>query len=148
MDGRVPGRPLQKGPGKALAECFSEKICGTFRRILCPVKSSLRHDMAVLRQTIFWIYKRRAGIMIARQRNPARLLGPPRCAGIIPDPQLAEKMPPAASLSPLRMRYNDCAAAQSGPITRAAPLRGDYTRSAACGENAACGVAFSSAHAV
>ena len=67
------------------------------------------------------------GIMIARQRNPARLLGPPRCAGIIPDPQLAEKMPPAASLSPLRMRYNDCAAAQSGPIASGRPAaRGLY----------------------
>ena len=148
MDGRVPGRPLQKGPGKALAECFfMKKFVEHFANPL-PREKQPAHDMAVLRQTIFWIYKRRAGIMIARQRNPARLLGPPRCAGIIPDPQLAEKMPPAASLSPLRMRYNDCAAAQSGPITRAAPLRGDYTRSAACGENAACGVAFSSAHAV
>ena len=33
-------------------------------------------------------------------------------------------------------------------LHRAAPLRGDYTRSAACGENAACGVAFSSARGI
>ena len=62
------------------------------------------------------------------KRNPARFhRAAPLRGDYTGNPRLVEKMPPAASLSPLRTGYNDCAKRNPARFHRAAPLRGDYT---------------------